>query len=173
MKIKYILPFVLFLILVLIVLPNQVFAFCPVCTVAVGAGVGFSRWLKIDDVITGLWIGAFILSSALWTINWLKNKKWTFTGDRFVVFIVFYASIIIPLHYTNILGHPFNKIFGLDKLIFGLIIGSIVFLFSIMLYEYLKKINKGKSYFKFQKIATPIVLLLIASGIFYFITKGK
>ena len=33
-------------------------AICPVCTVAVGAGIGLSRWLGIDDSITGLWIGA-------------------------------------------------------------------------------------------------------------------
>lgn len=33
-------------------------AVCPVCTVAVGTGVGLSRWLGVDDTITGLWLGA-------------------------------------------------------------------------------------------------------------------
>ncbi len=36
---------------------NSAQAICPICTIAVGAGVGFSRYLGIDDTIAGLWIG--------------------------------------------------------------------------------------------------------------------
>jgi hypothetical protein len=32
-------------------------AICPLCTIAVGAGVGLSRWIGVDDAVTGLWIG--------------------------------------------------------------------------------------------------------------------
>jgi len=42
--------FLLFLILSLI-LANNAIAVCPVCTLAVGVGLGLSRWLKIDDLI--------------------------------------------------------------------------------------------------------------------------
>jgi len=164
---KYILLFTTLLFLI----PTKVLAFCPVCSIEVGAGVGLSRWLKIDDTITGLWIGAFIISLILWTLGWLKNKKWNFKGDAIVIFLVYYAIIIIPLYYKEIIGHPLNKILGIDKLLFGIGVGSIVFLISIMLYNYLKKLNQGKSYFKLQKILTPIVLLAISSLIFYLITK--
>ncbi|MBU2577676.1 hypothetical protein KKA69_02480 [Patescibacteria group bacterium] len=44
----------------------QVEAVYPVCTITVGAGLGISRWLGIDDSIPGLWIGGLILSSGLW-----------------------------------------------------------------------------------------------------------
>ncbi|MCX6758247.1 MAG: hypothetical protein NTX14_00895, partial [Candidatus Nealsonbacteria bacterium] len=46
-------------------------AVCPICTVAVGAGLGLSRWFGIDDSISGLWIGGLIVSFILWTIDWL------------------------------------------------------------------------------------------------------
>jgi len=46
-----------FLSVLVIFNTNQVFAVCPVCTVAAGAGVGLSRWLGIDDIIIGLWVG--------------------------------------------------------------------------------------------------------------------
>jgi hypothetical protein len=173
MKFKNILPYFLFLVLVLIALPTKVFAFCPVCTVAVAAGVGLARWLKVDDTITGLWIGALIISSILWTLNWLKTKKWNFKGDSIIIFVAYYLLIIIPLYYTDIIGHPLHRIFGIDKLIFGIGVGTIIFLLSMPLYNYVKKSNKNKSYFKLQKIATPIILLLIASLIMYFVTKGK
>jgi len=35
-------------------IPNFVFAQCPVCTVAIGVGVGLCRYLGIDDLITGI-----------------------------------------------------------------------------------------------------------------------
>jgi hypothetical protein len=36
------------------IVPNFVLAQCPVCTVAIGVGVGLCRYLGIDDLITGL-----------------------------------------------------------------------------------------------------------------------
>ena len=63
-------------------------AVCPVCTVAVVAGLGLSRWLGIDDSVSGLWIGAVTVSISMWTINWLHKKKWHFKGSKIVVFVV-------------------------------------------------------------------------------------
>ena len=51
-------------------------AVCPVCTVAVGAGVGISRLIGIDDSITGVWIGGLIISSGLWMGDFIRKKKW-------------------------------------------------------------------------------------------------
>lgn len=38
-----------------LIFAKKALAVCPICTVAVGAGVGLSRCLGIDDSITGLW----------------------------------------------------------------------------------------------------------------------
>jgi len=62
---------------------QKVLAVCPLCTVAVGAGVGLSRWLGIDDVITGLWIGGLIVSLIAWSENWLDKKIFTSEKERF------------------------------------------------------------------------------------------
>jgi hypothetical protein len=35
---------------------------CPVCTIAVAGGVGLCRYLGIDDLISGAWIGALLFS---------------------------------------------------------------------------------------------------------------
>lgn len=54
---------------------SKAYAICPLCTVAVGAGVGVSRSLGIDDVIVGLWIGGLLVSSSMWLFEWLKGKE--------------------------------------------------------------------------------------------------
>jgi hypothetical protein len=146
-------------------------AVCPICTLAVGAGVGFSRWLGIDDVITGIWIGALLVSITIWTINWMNKKNYRFKGRKILITLSYYLIIIIPLYWKGIMGHYFNKILGIDKLLFGIIMGSLVFLGSVWWYEKMKKENNGKPYFPFQKVVMPVGVLAIFSAIFYFLTK--
>jgi len=146
-------------------------AICPICTIAVGAGVGLSRWLGIDDTITGLWIGALIVSSIAWTINWMNKKNIRFKGRKILITLAYYLIIIVPLYWQGIIGHIYNKIWGIDKLVFGIIVGSVVFLASVLWYQNLKKKNNDKAYFPFQKVAMPVGFLIIFSAILYFLTK--
>lgn len=148
-------------------------AICPVCTVAVGAGIGLSRWLGIGDLITGLWLGAFLLSLALWTIDWLDKRKIHSPIAKFAVILAGYAMAIVPLYYAEITAHPidFLRSCAQDKLILGIIEGSAVFFFAAKLYEFLKERNNGRAHFPFEKIALPVIFLLFFSLAFYFITR--
>jgi len=56
----------IFLFIVDLFLPSYALAVCPVCSIAVAGGVGLSRWLGIDDTISGIWIGGLIISLAIW-----------------------------------------------------------------------------------------------------------
>ncbi len=146
-------------------------AICPVCTVAVGAGIGFSRWLGIDDSITGLWIGALTVSLSMWTIDWLGKKKIKFKGIGLAVLAAYILLVIVPLYFMGFMGHPLNTIWGIDKLIVGIVLGGIGFFLGGSLHFYLKKQNGDKVYFPFQKVVFAIAPVIILSGIFYFITK--
>jgi uncharacterized membrane protein (UPF0136 family) len=140
---------------------------CPVCTIAVAGGVGLCRYLGIDDLISGVWIGALFFSLSLLTIEWLNKRKIKFLFRKPLVFIFWYGLTIFPLMKIGIIGHPQNKFFGIDKLIFGIFSGSVVFLLSILFENYLRKKNQGKVYFKFQKVIIPILFLIILSLIFW------
>jgi hypothetical protein len=158
--------------LVLVLLPKQALAVCPVCTVAIGAGVGLSRWFGISDTISGLWIGGFILSSGIWISNWLHKrhvKIYHYRWQTLIIVLLFYALTFWSLSLTKITGHPFNKIFGIDKLVLGSIIGSIVFLIAVWMDKYLRKINEGKVKFYYQKVILPVGMLLVTSIFFYLI----
>ena len=152
-------------------IPFAAQAVCPVCTIAVCGAVGLSRWLKIHDSITGLWIGGFTVSIAVWTITWLKRKKWRFPGMPIATFIVYYLIIILTLYFAKFLGQTANCFWGLNKLLWGIFSGSIFFAAGAILYNYLKKKNGNKAYFPFQKVLMPILPLLILSFVFYFLTQ--
>lgn len=141
---------------------------CPVCVVAIGAGLGLSRWLGIDDVVSSVWIGAFLIAITSWTLSYIKKKGWSFQDDGIVITLAYLLLTFIPLYYAGIVGHPLNQIFGIDKIIFGSTIGAIFLFVGHWLHLYLKKLNKGKSFFPYQRVAVPVIILIITSLILYF-----
>ena len=155
----------------LAVLPFSASAVCPVCVVAVGAGMGFSRWLGIDDSITGIWIGGLTLSIVIWNINWFQKKNIKFPARNILTFLAYYVLILVSLRWSNLIGHPENMLWGMDKILLGITIGTIFFALGNSYYAYLKNKNNGHGYFPFQKVVTPVLSLLLISFIFYIITK--
>jgi hypothetical protein len=147
------------------------FAVCPLCTFAVGAGIGLSQYLGIDDVITGLWVGGLIVSLIAWTISWFNKKNIRFYGRKISITIIYYGTIIVPLYIRGAMGHALNKLWGVDKILLGIIVGSITFFCGAISYDYLKKKNDNRAYFPFQKIVMSVLPLVILSVIFYYITK--
>lgn len=180
-----------FFILMFSFFAKSALAVCPVCVVAVGAGMGLCRWLGVDDAVSSIWIGALIVALGIWTTFWLAKKKlarlnaaspqfrvaklfnWVgpFKYDKFVVSVAYYALTIVPLYSADIIGHPLNKIFGIDKIIFGSAVGVAVFCLGVWLNDFLKIKNSGKVFFPYQKVAIPVLLLILTSIIMYFTVK--
>jgi len=144
-------------------------AVCPICTVAVGAGLGLSRWLGIDDAVSSIWIGGLILSLGFWTINWLETKKIKVKEKNLDIVVIagIYAITLLPLIFTDVIGHPGNTIVGIDKIVFGTIIGSFVFLLGQWLDKKVRE-KKGKQLFQFQRVIFPVFCLTLVSLILYF-----
>jgi hypothetical protein len=141
---------------------------CPVCTIAVGAGVGFLREFGVNDIVTGIWFGALIVSSIAWMIDWLNRKNIHFLFRKILVIVSFYALFVLPLYFWKvggvaIMGEATNVIFGMDKILFGVILGSFIFIAAVLADGYLRKVNEGKHLIIYQKVIIPIVFLIIAS----------
>lgn len=147
-------------------------AVCPVCVVVVGAGIGIAEEFGVNDTIIGLWVGALIIAMAWWTVNWLVKKNWCFKGCGSITFLSYYLLTLIPLYYSGFIGKELNKLWGIDKLLLGVLAGSILFYAGESLHFYIKSKNNDKVHFYFQRVIIPIIVLIIASGAFYFITKN-
>ena len=136
---------------------------CPVCTVGVAVGVGLSRWLKIDDAISGIWIGALILALAIWTWQWLYRKK---DKKPFIVLGLlvfgFWLLVFIPLDYAGLLDGC-TTLGGMNRLVFGSLIGVIVAAIGILMDKYIRSKKEGKAAFSYQKVILPLSLLILAS----------
>lgn len=144
-------------------------AVCPVCTIAVSAGVGLSRWLGVDDLITGLWLGGAMVSLIMWTLNWMDKKAIAFKGKALITIALYFLLIFAPLYFTDILGDPDNQLLGLDKLVLGTLAGSVAFYAGAWWYQRLKARNNGHAYFPFQKVVMPILPLILLNLLFYFL----
>ncbi|MDR2412593.1 MAG: hypothetical protein LBD50_00075 [Rickettsiales bacterium] len=140
-------------------------AVCPVCTVAVGAGLEGARLLGVDDVITGIWAGGFTLILVFWTARWLarrgvKNVLW------YLLSFVFYYALLSGVYFLPDIKFGADTLWGIDKLMLGAIVGTVVLYAAEKWSADLIKANGGKSRFKFQKIIMPFGALLAASMIF-------
>src|SRR3990167_7933638 len=144
---------------------------CPVCTVTVIAGLGLSRILGIDDLITSIWIGGFILSFSFVTINWINKRfpKFSIFNFQFLIISIMYLLVLIPLKLNNTIGIAQNTLWGIDKILLGTIVGSIVFLIGIWADKKVCKI-KGKQFFIYQKVVFPVLALILASVVGFILT---
>jgi hypothetical protein len=149
---------------------KKAFAICPVCTVGVGTGLGLCRWVGISDLITGLWIGGLTVSMIIWTLDWFQKRSWNFKGIKILTIVGYYALVVIPLYYTEVVGGPIKTLLYClsDNLLIGIIIGSAGFYFGVSWYNFLKEKNNGHAYFPFQKVVMPLGILIILTAIIYF-----
>jgi len=153
--------------------PKTALAVCPVCTVAVGAGLGVSRWLGIDDSVSGIWVGGLIVSLSFWFADWLtkKNlkilKKWGNQALVMVSMVLWSLLTYLPLWKTGVIGHPDNTILGIDKLIFGSAVGAGAFFVGVFADKKVRE-KKGQQLFAFQKVTFPVTALVITSLVVYF-----
>lgn len=151
---------------------SSVQAVCPVCTIAIGGGVLLSRYLGVDDLIIGVWVGGLVLSLGLWTASYIK--KIFFKGQKWILSAILWVITIWSLERAGFVGHPISKIFGFDKLLFGMVLGTLAFMFGFGLDFLLRKFNKkepGKVFFPYQKVIIPVTLLIIMTLLSLIILK--
>ena len=156
-----------FLLFSLFFFAQSAFAVCPVCTLAVGAGIGLSRYFGVDDIITGLWIGAMIIASGLWLATFLERKKVAVPNREVISTIAMLILIVAPLYLKDFFGNPLNKVLGVDKLALGIFLGLVTFIISQGIENFLRRKNQGTVYFPYQKVIVPVSLLLVLSLALY------
>ncbi len=146
-------------------------AVCPVCTVAVGAGLEGARLLGVDDVITGIWAGGLTLSLFFWTAGWLKRRGVNNIWLQIVLPLVVCYGLLAAVYLMPDVRFGANTLWGIDKFLMGVIVGTVAFYLGARWYVKIKRDNGGHAKFAFQKVVVPLSFLLVATAIFWLITK--
>ena len=149
-------------------------AVCPVCTIAIGAGLEGMRMLGVKDILTGIWAGGLTVSLIGWTANYMhkhnvKNPLW------YILNILVYVSLLTSVYFVPV-GHPFvewweNCMWGIDQFLLGILVGAVTFILMELWYMRIKKNNGGHALFPFQKVVMPFIGLLVMTGVFWAIIK--
>ena len=140
-------------------------AVCPVCTIAVGVGLEGMRILGVDDVITGIWAGGLILSMIMWTAGFM-HRKGVKNGYWYLFMLAVYVLLVASVWWLPNVHFGAETFMGIDKFLFGIIVGAVVFYAAAKWHAAIKKSNGGASWFPMQKVVWPVGALTIATAIF-------
>lgn len=141
---------------------------CPVCTIAIGAALPITRRLGVPDAVAGLWVGAFLAIMGYWIIKFMDRRNVRFPGRNVLVLALSVATIGFA-YLGKVTYSPCNY-FGflrVDPLLFGTVLGAILFIVTEKVYDWMKAHNGGHAHFPFEKVVLPVVVLLLASLIMF------
>lgn len=147
---------------------SPTYAHCPLCTAAVGGGVAITRFYGLDDIIVGVWVGAFIVSTALWFVRALKREYIPF--QKVLITLITFVLTAVSFYYTGLLGDLRYRIFGVDKLLLGMVIGSIITYIMPAVSKKIKSL-KGRALFPFQTIVMTLISLSLTSFVLWLVVR--
>lgn len=149
-------------------------AVCPVCTIAIGAGLEGMRMLGVKDILTGIWAGGLTVSLIGWTANYMKKHDIK-SPIWYILNVFVYVALLLSVYFVPsdkpIVKWWENCMWGIDQFLLGIIVGAITFILMELWYVHIKKKNGGHALFPFQKVVMPFGGLLFMTGVFWLIIK--
>lgn len=139
-------------------------AHCPLCVAGAGAGLTLTRWVGVDDSISGVWLAAFLGAISFWSESLIKRRELR-PKLRPFIFIAIFAATIWSFYKFNLVIRM-SQILGLDKLIFGMVVGGVAFYLVDVVDDYIIK-RKGKVFFPYQRIIVTLGSMLLLSLAIY------
>ncbi len=137
---------------------------CPICTVAIGAAVPIAQRLGVPADVVGLWAGALLTLLGYWLIKFFDARGWRFPGRN--ALLIGLSVAMIAFVYINEIQYNPCRYFGflsLDPVLFGAIVGMILFILTEKAYDYMKAKNGGHAHFPYEKVVLPVAVLALVS----------
>src|SRR3989344_5562790 len=143
---------------------KEVSAHCPLCTGAVVAGAIGAKYLGLDITILGIFFGGLWISRKI--KNYFKYQSTLILTSSFFLTIAPSLAFIKDMTYISLL----SKVFFVNKLLIGSIIGALVTLLAYKIHNHIK-LKHGRVLFPYQGVILTILFLFLVSIPVYFIFK--
>lgn len=177
-KFLYKLPALLFVLAVILFSQVKIAsAMCPLCVAGAAIGLSVARYYGLDDTVTGIWLGALAVSTALWVNSMIRSrmrkaKMKPVPFQDVIMFVIVVAATIIPFYsagFFNGMKGMSDTIYGINRLVGGAVIGGVITLAGPPLSNFIKR--KRNSVFPYQTIILTLGLLAILSLLLWYVTK--
>ena len=161
--------------LVLGMLSRSVSAHCPLCTISAAAVAGGATWLGVNQIVVGLFMGAFAASMGWW-FSGLVKKRFFPMQKPLIILLIFITTIlpVLPLIGTGIFplhisvagdyGSLLNRTYVINSFLAGSIAGGLLVSLTPWLSSRITLLRNRKT-FPFQGTVLTISLLLIFGAI--------
>ena len=141
---------------------------CQICNIAIGAGVGVAQKMGVPVAIVGLWAGALLTLLGYWLVKFFDKRGWKFWGRN--ALLIGLSVAMIAFAYVGDIDYSPQWFMGfiyIDPILFGTLVGMILFILVEKLYERMKAKNGGHAHFPFERVVLPVVALALASWVMY------
>jgi len=144
---------------------------CPICIVTVGGGMLIAQKLGVDDVLAGIWISALNTAISFWLAGGMKTKalRPKFLHNPWLFSVLMLFITLAYFQFTDQIGHPLNKLLGLDKIILGQTVGLLAMFVGNFIYGFTKYKNNNKALFPYSKVVFPFATVLLVTFFFKFV----
>ncbi|MBI3190155.1 hypothetical protein HYZ41_00470 [archaeon] len=132
--------------------------------------VATARVAGVDDAIVGTLIGAFTISTAFWASRFIaKRLKRKIYLQEYIISIAFLVMTIWGFFWSGISGteKEYLYIIGMERLVFGMLLGSVIAAASFEFHKLIRKNNMNKNYFPLQGVVIPLVVMGVADVLLY------
>mgnify|MGYP001575149904 CR=1 FL=1 len=156
-----------------LLLMQNAYAHCPLCTAGAAVAAGGAAWLGISKAAIGIFIGAFAVSTGWWASNLLKRKYIPFQKQLLILFS--FVATIIPLmplmesiypvyiSWAGDYGSLLNRTYILNLFLAGSILGGFIVCITPWLSKKITELQNGKM-LPYQGIILTFALLIILSA---------
>ena len=148
-------------------LVKAAYAQCPICIVTVGGGMLIAKKLGIDDLLVSIWISALNVAIAFWLAPKIKIKH---LNNKHLLSLVLLVTTLLYFQFTDQIGAATNRVLGIDKILFGQIIGFLTMALANHSYQFIKK-RLGRTPFPYAKVVFPLGVVLLATFAFKLIFR--
>ncbi|KKR68934.1 MAG: hypothetical protein UU09_C0001G0011 [Microgenomates group bacterium GW2011_GWA2_40_6] len=142
------------------------YAQCPICIVTVGGGMLIAKKLGIDDLLVSIWISALNVAIAFWLAPKISRSafggKIKYLNNKHLLSFVLLATTLLYFQFTDQIGASTNRAWGVDKILFGQIIGFLTMAAGNHSYQFIKK-RLGHTPFPYAKVAFPLGSVLLVT----------